>query len=250
MIIGAGSGNDVSAALKGGVGHVDAVEIEPVLNETGRRDHPNHPYSDPRVSIHLDDGRSFVRRSDQTYDMISYALVDSLVLHSGYSSLRLESFLFTEQAFSDVKARLGDDGVFVMYNYYRQGFIVGRLVEMARKVFGAEPIVISLPYSPSIKAAESLTNDKFTFVIAGKPGSKAMESIRKRLQEQKFFWLSRRPRDNESINGYGPMPPEVAGVPCQELGADRPRRRGHQRHRPATHRRLAVPLPARPPSRG
>ena len=35
--------------------------------------------------------------------MIAYALVDSLVLHSGYSSLRLESFLFTEQAFRDVK---------------------------------------------------------------------------------------------------------------------------------------------------
>jgi len=215
MIIGAGSGNDVSAALKGGVGHVDAVEIEPALNETGRRDHPNQPYSDPRVSIYLDDGRSFVRRSDQTYDMISYALVDSLVLHSGYSSLPLESFLFTEQAFSDVKTRLGDDGVFVMYNYYRQGFVVGRLVEMARKVFGTEPIVISLPYMPSITAADSLAEDKFTFVITGKPGSKALESIRKRLQEQKFFWLSRRPRDNESINGYGPMPPEVAGVPAK-----------------------------------
>jgi len=215
MIIGAGSGNDVSAALKGGVGHVDAVEIEPVLNETGQRDHPNKPYSDPRVSIHLDDGRSFVRRSDQTYDMITYALVDSLVLHSGYSSLRLESFLFTEQAFADVKARLGDDGLFVMYNYFRQGWIVGRLVEMARKVFGAEPIVISLPNMPSIQAADSMVTDRFTFVIAGKPGSKALESIRKGLQEHKFFWVSVRPKDNESINGYGPMPPEVAGVPAE-----------------------------------
>jgi spermidine synthase len=215
MIIGAGSGNDVSAALKGGVGHIDAVEIEPVLNETGRLDHPNQPYSDPRVSIHLDDGRSFIRRSDRTYDMICYALVDSLVLHSGYSSLRLESFLFTEPAFADVKARLGDDGVFVMYNYFRQGWIVGRLTEMARKVFGAEPIVISLPYMSTIKAADSLADDKFTFVIAGKPGSKVLESIRKRLQADKFFWVSARPLDNESINGYGPIPPEVAGVPAK-----------------------------------
>jgi spermidine synthase len=220
MIIGAGSGNDVSAALKGGVGHVDAVEIEPVLNETGRRDHPEQPYSDPRVSVHLDDGRSFVRRSEQTYDLISYALVDSLVLHSGYSSLRLESFLFTEQAFSDIKAHLADDGVFVMYNSYRQGWVVGRLVEMARKVFGAEPIVISLPYTPSIKAAEPALG-KFTFVIAGKPGSKTLESIRAKFQEHSFFWVSQRPRDNESIAGYGPMPPEVAGVPAvkwQKIG--------------------------------
>ena len=90
----------------------------------------------------------------------------------------------------------------MMYNYYRQGWIVGRLVEMAKKVFGAEPIVISLPYMPSIKAADSLANDKFTFIIAGKPGSKSLESIRKKLQEDEFFWVSERPLDNESINGY------------------------------------------------
>ena len=76
------SGNDVAAALGEGVGHVDAVEIDPVLNEIGRRHHPNQPYSDPRVTIHLDDGRSFLRTTGRRYDLIIYALVDSLVLHS------------------------------------------------------------------------------------------------------------------------------------------------------------------------
>src|SRR5208283_4746136 len=76
---------------------------------------------------------------------------------------------------------------------------------MARKVFGAEPIVLSLPNMPSIQAADSMVTDRFTFVIAGKPGSKALESIRKGLQEHKFFWVSVRPKDNESINGYGPI---------------------------------------------
>ena len=46
-------------------------------------------------------------------------------LHSGYSSLRLESFLFTEEAFRDIKAKLKPDGVFAMYNVYRQGWVVG-----------------------------------------------------------------------------------------------------------------------------
>ena len=62
MIIGAGSGNDVAAALRAGARHVDAVEIDPRINAIGRRFHPNQPYDDPRVSIHLDDGRSFVRQ--------------------------------------------------------------------------------------------------------------------------------------------------------------------------------------------
>ena len=101
LIIGAGSGNDVQAALAHGAKHVDAVEIDPRLYEIGRDGHPDHPYQDPRVAIHLGDGRSFLRTTRKKYDQITYALVDSLVLHSGYSSLRLESFLFTEQAFRD-----------------------------------------------------------------------------------------------------------------------------------------------------
>ncbi len=150
LIIGAGSGNDVAGALAANAKHIDAVEIEPVLNEIGRRDHPNQPYADPRVTIHLDDGRSFVRNTETKYDLIVYALVDSLVLHSGYSSLRLESFLFTKQAFEEIKARLKPDGIFVMCNWYRQSWIVGRLDKMSEEVFGAPPLVLPLPYAETM----------------------------------------------------------------------------------------------------
>ena len=88
--------------------------------------------------------RSFTRKSPHQYDLAIYALVDSLVLHSGYSSIRLENFLFTEEAFRDIKSKLKPGGVFAMYNYYRQGWVVGRLAIMAKKVFGVDPIVISL----------------------------------------------------------------------------------------------------------
>lgn len=210
MIIGAGSGNDVAGALAGHVGHVDAVEIEPVLFETGRADHPLKPYDDPRVTVHLDDGRSFARNTNKTYDLVEYALVDSLVLHSGYSSLRLESFLFTEQAFRDIKDRLKPDGVFVMYNAYRQGWIVGRLEKMVENVFGVRPIIASLPYRETIDL-DRVTGG-MTFVLVGKPGSKTLEAIRRKL-EASPFWLSVRPLDNELINAFGPKPPEMPGVP-------------------------------------
>jgi Spermine/spermidine synthase domain len=212
MIIGAGSGNDVTAALANGAAHVDAVEIEPVLNAVGRSDHPRQPYSDPRVTIHLDDGRSFVRRTEKKYDMVTYALVDSLVLHSGYSSLRLESFLFTEQAFRDVKDKLDDDGVFVMYNYYRQGWIVGRLFNMAQKVFDAEPIVLGLPYQASIKGTDGALGNNFTTIIVGKKGSKRLEAIRKKFAEEKLFWVHGRPLWNKQTAAFGPKPPTLAGA--------------------------------------
>ena len=92
----------------------------------------------------------------------------------------------------DVKTRLADDGVFVMSNYYRQGWIVGRLVKMAEKVFDTEPMVLSLPYAASIKAADTLEYGRFNVILVGKKGSKTIESIRKKFQADQFFWLNRR----------------------------------------------------------
>ena len=183
LIIGAGSGNDVAAALAQGVKHVDAVEIDPVFNELGRRDHPNQPYSDPRVSVHLTDGRGFLRQSAAKYDLIVYALVDSLALHSSYASVRLESFLFTEQAVRDVKAHLKPGGVFVMYNSYRQGWLVDRLRVLAEGVFGAHPLSLSVPYRAVIHPDDNL-RDEVTILLATERSSRRLEldpdEVRKR----------------------------------------------------------------------
>jgi SAM-dependent methyltransferase len=178
-VVGAGSGNDVAAALLSGAKHVDAVEIDPVIAALGRADHPDRPYDDPRVSLHLDDGRAHLRNATRRYDMAVYALVDSLVLHSGYSSLRLENFLFTREAFEDVKRALAPEGVFVLYNYYRQGWVVGRIAALTEQVFGAKPVVVSLPYRESIGAQDE--GGGFTVIIAGAP-SKRLEAIRAVLE--------------------------------------------------------------------
>jgi SAM-dependent methyltransferase len=210
LIVGAGSGNDVEAALIQGAKHVDAVEIDPLMYEIGRREHPEHPYADSRVTIHIDDGRNFTRKTDRTYDLVSYAVVDSLVLHSGYSSLRLESFLFTEQAFRDIKARLKPGGTFAMYNLYRQGWVVGRLAKMAEKVFGSKPLVISLPYQEKITAGDGYAN-RFTLLMIGNTGAQQIEAIREQFKSKQFFWVNENPGLNQPINAYGPRPPIGAG---------------------------------------
>src|SRR5206468_10800949 len=61
LVLGAGSGTDVAAALRHGARHVDAVEIDPVILRIGRDRHPDRPYSDPRVTIINDDARHFLR---------------------------------------------------------------------------------------------------------------------------------------------------------------------------------------------
>lgn len=165
LIIGAGSGTDVSRALQWGAKHIDAVEIDPRIYALGKRDHPDRPYDDPRVTVHLDDGRNFLRAAPAgKYDLVIYALVDSLVLHSSQSSIRLESYLFTRQAFQDIRRVLKPDGLFMTYNYFRQGWIVQRLHDGLEEVFGSEPIVMTYPSKEEVHGDDPLD---FGIVIAG-----------------------------------------------------------------------------------
>jgi hypothetical protein len=144
LIIGAGSGSDSAIGLKyGQVGHIDAVEIDPVIARLGRQFHPEQPFSDPRVTVHVDDGRSFLRKSTDKYDLIIYALPDSLTLTSQFSSLRLESFLFTQESFKEARAHLTNDGAVVLYNYYREDWLLRKLAGMLQSAFGQPPYAMS-----------------------------------------------------------------------------------------------------------
>ena len=138
LIIGAGNGNDVAVALSLGADSVDAVEIDPVLQGIGRERHPEQPYADPRVTAHIDDGRAFLERTGEEYDLILFALPDSLTLVTGQGALRLESYLFTIEAMEAVRERLAPGGVFSMYNYYRPD-VFERYANTMQRVFGQEP---------------------------------------------------------------------------------------------------------------
>ncbi len=141
LILGAGSGTDVAAALGHGVQHVDAVEIDPAIIRLGREHHPNHPYSDPRVTVINDDARHFLRTTTKQYDLVVFALIDSLTMQSSFSGVRLESYMFTEESFRDVRNRLKPDGVLIVYNYFRERWLVDRLANIAAVAFGTEPRV-------------------------------------------------------------------------------------------------------------
>jgi hypothetical protein len=201
LMIGAGSGNDIDHALRFGVHSIDAVEIDPVIQDIGFRNNPDRPYQDPRVIAHLDDGRHFLRTTNKKYDLIVYALVDSLILHSGYANIRLESYLFTDQAFLDVKNALKPNGTFVTYNYFRQGWIVERVAAMAESVFGCKPIVLSLPYKETLKSSSAAGS---TMVIGG-----CNQDIRDAFDRHKVFWLNTVPPANMNVDGFAVQPEDM-----------------------------------------
>jgi SAM-dependent methyltransferase len=153
LVIGAGSGTDVAVALARGAGHVDAVEIDPVILSTGAERHPDHPYADARVHAYLDDGRAYLQNTDARYDLVVYALPDSLVLATQSAGVRLESFLFTREAFKNVRERLQPGGVFALYNYYREPWLAERLAGMLEEIFGRPPLFRHYPQSCCYAAA-------------------------------------------------------------------------------------------------
>jgi SAM-dependent methyltransferase len=150
LIVGAGTGTDVSIALSHGVAQVDAVEIDPQLVRFGREHNPDRAYDDPRVTTYVDDGRAFLERTDKKYDLILFALPDSLTLVSGASALRLESYLFTKEAIQSARQHLAPGGVFSMYNYYREQWLVDRLGNTLAITFGHSPCLLSSPEAISL----------------------------------------------------------------------------------------------------
>ena len=140
LIIGAGTGNDVAGALREGAKHVDAVEIDPLIYKLGIELNSDAPYKNPRVTVYVNDGRAFLSQTSKKYDLILFALPDSLTLVAGQSSLRLESYLFTLEAMQAARAHLvPGHGVFAMYNYYRTPWLKDRLANTLDVAYGHAP---------------------------------------------------------------------------------------------------------------
>lgn len=141
LILGAGTGSDTATALAHGVQQITAVEIDPVIQKLGADLHPDRPYSDPRVRLVNNDGRVFLRNTKEKYDLIIFALPDSLTLTSSIANLRLESFLFTQDSLEAARAALAPDGVLVLYNYYREPWLIEKLAGMVSRTFGRDSFV-------------------------------------------------------------------------------------------------------------
>src|SRR6201996_5781389 len=110
-IVGAGSGNDVAAALRMGASHVDAIEIDPAIVYLGRSYHPEHPYDDPRVSVIINDARNFFRTANQKYDLIIYGVLDSHTALTPDSNRRVDYYVYTREGIAEAFKLLKPDGV-------------------------------------------------------------------------------------------------------------------------------------------
>jgi hypothetical protein len=142
LVVGAGAGNDVAAALRHGADSVTAVEIDPAILSLGRRLHPERPYQDPRTRAVLNDARSFLRQTDRRFDTIVYGLLDSHTNLGAMTNVRLDSFVYTVEGFRDAMARLKDGGLLVVSYLVLDPAQGNKLYAMLRRAYpGCEPRV-------------------------------------------------------------------------------------------------------------
>jgi SAM-dependent methyltransferase len=146
LVVGAGTGNDVAAALRHGARHVDAVEIDPVIVRLGRQYHPERPYDSPRVSVIINDARAFFNHSHRKYDLIIFGHLDSHTMLSSFSSLRLDNYVYTVESFRQAKDLLKDDGsMFVAFDSGKSLVTIRQFATLTRAL-GAAPKALFTGY--------------------------------------------------------------------------------------------------------
>jgi spermidine synthase len=149
LIIGSGAGNDVAAALRHGAKEVDAVEIDPLIYSIGKRLHPEHPYDSPKVHVEINDARNYLRQSHARYDFIVFALLDSHTEFSGYSNVRVDNYVYTEESFRDARRLLNPEGILALKFEVRSPWtwMGQRFCTMLGGIFGRSPVTYYAPAS-------------------------------------------------------------------------------------------------------
>ncbi|MEO8595195.1 MAG: hypothetical protein ABI759_17880 [Candidatus Solibacter sp.] len=141
LIIGPGGGWDVARALHSGSTDVTAVEINGIIANTIMRERfaslSNNLYLLPEVHIHVEDGRSFVRRSSDKYQVLQATLVDTWAATAAGAFALSENNLYTSDAFRDYLLHLTDDGILAItrwgFNPPRESL---RLIALALDALG------------------------------------------------------------------------------------------------------------------
>lgn len=148
LIIGAAGGHEIQAALTYGASEIDAVELNPVtvsMLRTTFADYAGNITEDPRVDYIQGDGRTFLARSDEDYDIVWYVAPDSYAASNAATAgafVMSESYLYTQEMIADAYDHLSTDGIIVAQfgdlNFAARPMRTARYLVTARAALGSE----------------------------------------------------------------------------------------------------------------
>jgi spermidine synthase len=120
LIIGPGGGKDVLTAMANGARRIVPVEINPLIVEAVNErfaDFTGALYARPGVDLQIAEGRSFVRRSRELFDIIQASAVFGRMPPAAGAFTLSENNLYTLEAFSDYWNHLKPDGVLTISRF-------------------------------------------------------------------------------------------------------------------------------------
>ena len=176
LVVGAGGGSDVQAALASGVGNVDAVEIDPAIIQLSRRFNAGAPYFNPRVHVHIDDARSFVAKAQPGYDVVVFGFLDSQALFSSMSNARLDGYVYTVESMRSAFRLLNGRGMLSLSFLVTKDWLAPKLYKMVAEATGQEPVmyfsdrqmILCVSKDPAFKAPASVF--QFSRAVLDNPG--------------------------------------------------------------------------------
>lgn len=139
LVIGPGGGLDVLTSLISGMNHTTAVEVNPdtVAIVRDYSDYDGGIYSRyDNVHVYVDEGRSFVRRSTQKYDIIMLDIPVTKTAQGSIGYALAENYLFTTDSFTDYFGHLAQEGLLAIVAH--NSVEVYKLVSISLKVLGAQ----------------------------------------------------------------------------------------------------------------
>ena len=120
LIVGPAGGYEVAMALVYGARHVTGVEMDPTIVKIVLGPYDgflNGLYHDPRVRLINDEGRSFIRRDSNRYDVIQQIYnATPIAVMSGALNLS-ETYLITREAFQDYWDHLTEHGILALHRW-------------------------------------------------------------------------------------------------------------------------------------
>ena len=125
-----------------GAEQVDAVEIDPMLVKLSDRFNASGIYENPKVHVHVEDARAFLRRSPVGgYDMVVFGFLDSQTLFSSMTNIRLDGYIYTVQSMQSAFRLLNDNGVLSLSFMAGHEWLARKLVRMVELATGQMPVV-------------------------------------------------------------------------------------------------------------
>ena len=139
LVVGAGGGCDVESALVAGARHVDAVEIDPTIIGLSRKFNAQAPYEDPRVTVHIDDARSYLAKAGPGYDLVVFGFLDSQALFSTMNNVRLDGYVYTVESMRSAYRLLGEHGMLTLSFYLGKPWLGYKIYSLVKEATGREP---------------------------------------------------------------------------------------------------------------